>query len=712
VRKNIPLNNTYYSSFYSKGQIQKYFATENNAKVVDISDEPELVQTNKANLGFKAETKKILDIVTHSLYTDKEIFLRELLSNCSDALEKQRYLEVTGKLPMTGEPLFISIMTNEKNRTITIFDSGVGMTRDEMIDNLGTIAKSGTQNFVKAIQGSKESKPNDSLIGQFGVGFYSSLIVGEYVELISKPQTEAKAHLWVSDGNGEFTISDIENCDFKRGTKVIIHLKPDCRDFLKPTEIQKTVKKYSNFISYSIKLNGEVINNLQAIWYRDRKDVTEDEYQKFFEALANNTKLPYKYLLHFSSDVPLEIKALLFFPGSSFEKYGVQEENNGLALYSKKILIKQKCTELLPNYLRFVRGVVDCSDIPLSISRESYQDSTLIFKLRTLITKRIIKKLEDESKKDPESYDKWYDDFSNYVKEGIVSDTDNAESLLKLVKFKASFSPNKVNIEDYLKQMKQGQEKIYFIINPDGDASNNIYLEPYRGTDIPILFSQVQFDEIIFKQVGSYKNFKFLNIENENDDFLVKNKKEETPTQSALPEEDVTAYTLWIRNELDTSVSKVVLSKRLTDSPCIVTSAISASMKSMMAMFQQGEQDNSSKDLTFEINPNHEIIININKLRREDPKLASLAVKQLFDAAVLQSGLPVQNKDYVKRTQHILKALLDLKLNQGSDSASDVKVERLQNESLKEAKDGKKSNANMFAEFKVGKDGKLENNNL
>lgn len=472
----------------------------------DPTPEPELIKTNKTSQGFKAETKKILDIVTHSLYTDKEIFLRELLSNCSDALEKQRYLEVTGKLPMTGEPLFISITTNDKNRTLTIFDSGVGMTRQEMIDNLGTIARSGTQNFVKSIQESKEGKTNESLIGQFGVGFYSSFIVGEIVEVISKTQNSNKGHLWTSDGNGEFTISDVENCDFPRGTKVIIHLKADCRDFVKPTELQKIIKKHSNFISYSIKLNGEVVNSLQAIWYREKKDVTEDEYQKFFEALCNNTKLPYKYLLHFSSDVPLEIRALLYFPSSSFEKYGVQEEHTGLSLYSKKVLIKPKCTELLPNYLRFVKGVVDCSDIPLSLSRESYQDSTLIFKLRTLITKRVIKKLEDESVKDPDAYDKWYEEFSNYLKEGVVSDTDNAEGLMKLLRFKSSFSPNKINMSDYLKNMKQGQDKIYFLISSDPDVSNNIYYEPYKGTDIPILFSNVQFDEIIFKQVGSFKS--------------------------------------------------------------------------------------------------------------------------------------------------------------------------------------------------------------
>jgi TNF receptor-associated protein 1 len=698
---------------YNFSTQRKFFSTtqDNKEKIVEINETPEIIQTNKEQMGFKAETKKILEIVTHSLYTDKEIFLRELLSNCSDALEKQRFMEVTGKLPMTGEPLYVSINTNEKTRTITIYDSGVGMTRQEMIDNLGTIARSGTQNFLKTIQESKESKGNESLIGQFGVGFYSSFIVGEYVEVISKPQNNEKAYCWISDGNGEFTISDVENCDFKRGTKVVIHLKPDCRDFVKPAELQKIIKKYSNFISYSIKLNGEIVNNLQAIWYRDRKDVTEEEYQKFFEVVSNNTKVPFKYLLHFSSDVPLEIKALLYFPGASFEKYGVQEENTGLALYSKKILIKQKCTELLPNYLRFVKGVVDCSDIPLSISRENYQDSSLIFKLKTLITKRIIKKLDDESNKDPENYAKWYDDFSNYLKEGIVSDTDNAESLMKLLRFKGSFSPNRIGVEDYIKNMKQGQDKIYFLVsNEQKDIENNIYYEAYKGTDTPIIFTQVHFDEVIFKQIGSYKNYKFLNIESESDDFLTKHKRAAEPkeTKKSVPDDDITAYTLWIRNELENSVTKVVVSKRLTDSPCIVTSPVSASMKSMMMMFQQQEMDNLNKDLTFEINPDHEIIININKLRKEDPKLASLSVKQLFDSALFQANLPVNNKDYVRRTHNLVKACLELKFNEYK-SVGEPKIERLTTEALKEAKDSnKKKGGDMFAEFKLGKDGKLD----
>ena len=256
ISRNSSLKLKNFSFNFNKMIIKSFSNNNPNENVIDVSESSmDYVETNKQNLGFKAETKKLLEIVTHSLYTDKEIFLRELLSNCSDALEKQRYLEVTGQLSMTGEPLYINITTNEKNKTITIFDSGVGMTREEIIDNLGTIAKSGTKDFVKSVkEQQKEGASNESLIGQFGVGFYSSFIVGDTVEVISKPQNASKAHHWISDGNGEFQISDVENIDFKRGTKVIIHLKTECRDFCKASELTKIIKKYSNFIRTDVYL--------------------------------------------------------------------------------------------------------------------------------------------------------------------------------------------------------------------------------------------------------------------------------------------------------------------------------------------------------------------------------------------------------------------------------------------------------------------------
>jgi TNF receptor-associated protein 1 len=699
--------------------IIKSFSNTNNTNtntenVIDVSESNEYVETNKQNLGFKAETKKLLEIVTHSLYTDKEIFLRELLSNCSDALEKQRYMEVTGQLSMTGEPLYINITTNEKNKTITIFDSGVGMTREELIDNLGTIAKSGTKDFVKSVkEQQKEGASNESLIGQFGVGFYSSFIVGDTVEVISKPQNATKAHHWISDGNGEFQISDVENVDFKRGTKVIIHLKTECRDFCKASELQKIIKKYSNFISYTIKVNSEVVNNVQAIWYREKKDISAEEYQKFFEHLSNQ-KLPYKYLLHFASDVPLDIKALLFFPGQSMEKYGIQEENTGLSLYSKKVLIKQKCSELLPNYFRFVRGVVDCADIPLSISRESYQDSSLIFKLRVLITKRIIKKLEDEMKTDAENYDKWYEEFSQYIREGVLSDSDNSEPLLRLLRFNSSISNKrqKVSLEDYLKKMKEGQEKIYYLnamAGSERELEENVFLEAFKSADLPILVSSSPLDEMIFKQIGQYKNFKFLNIENEHDEFLSKFRHETSSSISKINDEDITPFTLWIKNELEPYVTKVTISKRLKDSPILVTSQISSQMKMIMSMMNMDKAGNNTmKDFSVEINPSHELIVNLNTLRKEEPKVASLTVKQLFDTALLHAGLPLQNADFAKRTFSLLKTLVGDRVNskQGVVTEEVEPVERIKSsENLKEFKDDVKTkNADIFADFKLKDD--------
>lgn len=593
---NLPFNKNNNSNKIFQNQ-KKFFSEEE--KVIDVENENvSYEETNKENMGFKAETKKLLDIVTHSLYTDKEIFLRELLSNCSDALEKQRFMETNGELEVTGEPLFISVSTNEKNRSITIFDSGVGMTRKEMVENLGTIAKSGTQNFVKNIKDQqKEGYSNESLIGQFGVGFYSSFIVGDTVEVISRPQGAEKATQWTSDGNGEFAIADIENCDFVRGTKVIIHLKTECREFTRQQEIQKIIKKYSNFISYSIKVNGEIVNNVQAIWYREKKDISADDYQKFWEVLNSNSHTGYKYLLHFASDVPLEIKALLYIPSTSGEKFGMAEDNVGLSLYSKKILIKPKCQELLPNYFRYVKGVVDCSDIPLSISRESYQDSSLIYRLRVLITKRIIKKLEDETTKDPESYNKWFSEFQQYIREGVMTDHDNQKNLFKLMRFKSTFSTStKIGIDDYIKKMVEKQDKIYYIIIPnDADIENNVFLENFKGSDLPILITDTPLDDMILKQVNDFNNFKFLNIENESDDFLNDFKSESGSVVNKIPEEDVTPYTLWIKNELEPFVSKVSLSKRLKESPLLVTAAISTHMKTFMTMMSQGKEGSVRK---------------------------------------------------------------------------------------------------------------------
>ena len=249
-----------------------------------------------------------------------------------------------------------------------------------------------------------------SIIGQFGVGFYSSFIVADKVEVYTKRDSSSVGVAWVSDGSGEFVVSDAANLEFDRGTKIIMKLRPDCREFSQESQVEKIIHKFSQFISYPIKLNGQQLNSLQAIWYREKREVTEDEYERFYEQIAN-TKIPFKYKLHYSTDVPIAIKALLYVPSHTTEKLGMPNDVSGLHLYSRKILIKSDCRELLPPYMRFIKGIVDCEDLPLNISRESYQDTALMGRLRSVVTRRTIKMIEDEAKSNPEKYNKWYETF-------------------------------------------------------------------------------------------------------------------------------------------------------------------------------------------------------------------------------------------------------------------------------------------------------------
>lgn len=362
----------------------RYFSTE--APKVDpiVEDISTLHKENTQHLEFKAETKRLLDIVAKSLYQDKEVFLRELLSNSADALEKQRYMQMSGKDVNPGEQLQINVILNEAKKQIIIQDTGIGMTRNEIIDNLGTIASSGSRKFLEKLnQESNNVSLQDKIIGQFGVGFYSSFIVGDTVNVISKPTLDKNGSLWISDGSGNFEISNISSNEtgFERGTKIIINLKADCLNFCKFDEVKKIIQKYSNFINFPIYLNGEKLNLVGAVWARDKKEVTDEEYQKFWEYISGS-QMGYKYKLHYSTDAPMSIKALIYIPTTHSEKYGFNAEENEVSLYSRKILIKAKCKDILPNWLRFLKGVVDCEDLPLNISRESYQDSALISKLK------------------------------------------------------------------------------------------------------------------------------------------------------------------------------------------------------------------------------------------------------------------------------------------------------------------------------------------
>jgi HSP90 family molecular chaperone len=390
-------------------------------------------------------------------------------------------------------------------------------------------------------------------------------------------------------------VSDVDNLDFDRGTRILIKLTPESREFSQESVVEKVVKKFSQFIAYPIKLNGQTLNTLGAIWYREKREVTADEYERFFETLAN-TKIPYKYMVHYSTDVPLSIKAVMYIPSTHNEKQALMQESLDMHLYSRKVLIKEKCPELLPHYLRFVKGVVDCEDLPLNISRENYQDSGLISKLRNVLSRRVIKLLDDEAKRDPEKYKKWYADFQMFIKEGIAVDAENKDALFKLLRFESRNGKAREykSLEDYIAAMQPNQEKIYFIVNPSFElACKSPYMEPFKRSKLDVLILNNNVDEVLFQQNGDFKGKRFVNIESSYDEIskdLGNDHSEEVMKNSKIPEEDITPFCLWIKSELSGLIGKVQVSKRLKETPAILSGQMSSSMRIMMQMMENSGQ--------------------------------------------------------------------------------------------------------------------------
>ena len=561
------------------------------------------------------------------------------------------------------------------------------MTRDEIIDNLGTIAKSGSQDFKKALEDADDPSldgSSDSIIGQFGVGFYSSFVVSDHVEVYSKSSASAKGTRWVSDGCGTYEVSDVDNLDFKRGTRITLKLLPESREFSQDAMVEKIIKKFSQFISYPIKLNGAVVNSLGAIWTREKRDVTADEYERFFEQIAN-TKIPYKYMIHYATDVPISIKSILYIPSHHNEKQGLMQEQQDLHLYSRKVLIKEKCGELLPHYLRFVKGVVDCEDLPLNISRENYQDSGLIIKLRNVLTRRVIKLIDDEAKRDPEGYKRWYENFAQFLKEGIAVDSDNKEALFRLLRINSKNNGAKayISLDDYIEKMKEGQQKIYYLVNNQFDLGmKSPFMEPFKDSDLDVIILTNNVDEILFQQTQDYKGKRFVSIESNFEEIQkdLGNKSEmESLERSRIPENDISNFCIWLKEELKDSIGKVTISKRLKDTPAIVTGNMSSSMRIMMQMMEShGQLEDPSqlqriaKEQVLELNAAHPIVVNLNQLRKHDKKTAKLVARQFLDNVLVQSGIPFDLQAGCDRQFKLIDSFLELTVNSLDSGSSDA----------------------------------------
>lgn len=603
---------------------------------------------------FQAEVSQVLDIVINSLYTDKEIFVRELVSNASDALEKFRHLQLSeNDVHQPDLPLEIHVSVDEEAKTVTISDHGLGMTRDELHENLGTIAHSGSKAFVKALEESKQKE--SALIGQFGVGFYSAFMVADEVTVETRSwKPDGESLIWKSDGKTGYEIEEAEG-DVDRGSKITLKLREEAEEFAADSRVKQILETYSNFVSFPILIGEDRVNTIEAIWRKKKSDVTDEEYNEFYKFSAKAFDEP-RYRMHFSSDMPIEINALLFVPTENTELWGMGQMEPGVSLYCKNVLIDDKPEGLLPEWLRFLRGVIDSADIPLNISRESMQDSSLVRKLNRVVTKRFLKFLDGEAKDDAEKYGEFYAKFGRFLKEGIVVDFDHRENLSKLLRFESSMTEKgeETSFADYLTRAKEGQEKIYYLTGADrATIEAGPYLEALKSRGLEVIYFYDNIDEVLLQHLREFDGKELVSAASADleldDDVKVEG--------VSLDEEKTETLCAFLKEEFGDKVEKVEAGKRLVSSPVaalVPADGMNAQMRQMMAAMNPNEELPPVK-VEVEINPRHELIHQLAAVQEENPELAKLVAGQLFDNALLSAGLLEDRTDLIERNFRLME---------------------------------------------------------
>jgi len=603
---------------------------------------------------FQAEIKQLLDIVIHSLYTEKEIFVRELVSNASDALEKLRHTQITEKDIFDDKAeLAINVSTDDKAKTLTIEDFGIGMTRAELVENLGTIAHSGSKQFLKAL--GEGGAKNTNLIGQFGVGFYSAFMVAKSVKVYSHSWRAGEAgHVWSSDGSGSYEVEAAE--ELRRGCKIVIELKDDCGDYAQEWKIKEILERYSAFVSFPINLNGKHINTIQALWLRSKNEIKDEEYTEFYKFQSHAHDEP-RLRLHFSADAPLAINALLFVPKDNSEKFGMSRLEASVSLYCRKVLIDAKPKDILPEWLRFMKGVIDSEDLPLNISRETMQDRSLIEKLNKVVTKRFLKFLADEAEARPEAYNEFYAEFGIFLKEGAAMDYTHKEQLTKLLRFESSLTDKgkTTSLIDYVGRMSADQKEIYYLVGPNRAAlESGPYLEGFKARNLEVIFCYEAVDEYVMSNVREFESKKLTAADHAD----VKLSDIPKP-EGALSEDDTKKLTTWLKETLGARVEEVKASDRLVDSPALAVNAdkfMSPQMRRMMKAMKKDGADEPVK-VTLEINPRSVVMKRLFETHTTAPEKAKLVAEQILDNSLISAGLLEDATPMVARLYKLLESV-------------------------------------------------------
>ena len=626
------------------------------------------VETNKETLGFQTEVKQLLQLMIHSLYSNKEIFLRELISNASDAEDKLRFAALKDEGLYEGDQeLNIRLDYDKEAGTITLTDNGIGMSRDDVIANLGTIAKSGTAEFLKQLSG--DEKKDSKLIGQFGVGFYSSFIVADKVEVSTRragAPVEEGVH-WTSKGDGEFTIEQTPR--EQRGTEITLHLKSDAQEFADGFRLRNLVKKYSDHISFPVimkseseeegeKGKDETVNDATALWTLPRTEIKDEEYKEFYKHIAHDFEDPLAWS-HNRVEGKLDYTSLLYIPKRApFDMYN-REAPRGLKLYVQRVFILDDAEQFLPLYLRFTKGVIDSNDLSLNVSREILQNDSTVDSIRTAMTKRVLDTLSKLAKKQPEDYQTFWNEFGTVLKEGPAEDFSNREKIAGLLRFattQTGESAQNVSLDDYISRMKEGQNKIYYITGDNFSAAKSSpHLEVFRKKGIEVLILSDRIDEWMMGYLSEYDGKQFQDVARGDLDLGEVETEEDKKHQEEAAEEHKDLVER-IQKALDGQVQEVKVTSRLTDSPaCLVVGQFDMGAQMKKIMEAAGQKVPESKPI-FEINVDHPLVQRLESEQGEDRFKELSAV--LFDQATLASGEQLQDPGaYVSRLNRLLLEL-------------------------------------------------------
>jgi molecular chaperone HtpG len=615
-----------------------------------------MTATNTQQFTFKAETKQLLNILIHSLYKDREVFLRELLSNASDALNRLRFEMVTNQNVLDGAAeLKIHITVDKDSRTLTIQDTGIGMTRDEVIENLGTIAQSGARKFLDAAK----DKTADfvQVIGQFGVGFYSVFMVAESVRVTSRSfDPQAEAVTWFATGDDSYEISAAEMIE--RGTKIEIKLKEDAAEFAEEYRIKNIIHKHSDYVGFPIYLGEEkeAVNKQTSLWRTSKQEVTEEQYKEFYRQTTLDFEEPLTHI-HLSTDAPVQLYALLFLPSKAERGIFSLRKDDGLKLYSRNILIDEYNKDLLPEYLRFVQGVVDSEDLPLNVSRETVQSSGLMPKLKKVITNQVIRELENLAKNNAEKYSTFWQEFGVYLKQGVAAAPADADSINPLLRFKTNLNPEAwSSLEEYVSRMKEGQKEIFYIVGEDPKSVlRSPHLDYFHSQGTEVLLLTDPMDSFMLMGLHKYKDYDLKNVAQADVDLSEKQKQEAEAEK--MPEADFGGLVEQFKKVLGERVTDVRASNRLSQSVARLADADSNANPELQRVYKYLGREYEIPKKVLELNPSHNILKSLLKLEA-DSELKNIVIEQIYESALLVEGLHPDPSSIAPRVQQIIEAAL------------------------------------------------------